>query len=326
MSKFLNIRVDQIVESRWQPREGAGDPEAFDRLVANVKIHGVTDPLKAFMNEEEAYELVTGHRRRRAAIKAGLTHVPVIVVGTPKDAAGLRALREEVLFDNLLHEPLSPLEEARAFKALQEDEGYSIREMADRLGKSKSYVSERLSLLDKSSDVQDLVSARADTLRHAREIAKVEDPEQRTELIEEAKAGASYQDIKAKVDQVIPVKAHTGRSPFTPQAQEEEPEPIEERLIPVNGNGTTVYISVPESDPEPTVDEVTEAAPQPIQYKHTNPAIGAPTAAGQHCPHCGDGRGRERCNACGRDRWIIAFDNVEDYSRALTLIGWLTQK
>jgi ParB family chromosome partitioning protein len=264
MTEFLNVRVDQLVESRWQPREGIGDPVAFEALAASVKMRGVKDPLKAFVNEEGAYELITGHRRRRAAIKAGLTHVPLIVVPTPKDEAGLRALREEVLFDNLLHEPLTPLEEARAFKALQEEEGYSIRQMAERLGTSKDYIDKRLALLRHPEDVQEMVSLRSDTILHAREIAK------------------------------------------------------------------TVYVSVPdrpeESIPERGLDRETEERTQSLPYKHVSPAIGAPTAAGQHCPHCGDGRGREICNVCGRSRWIIAFDNIEDYQRALALVGTFIQR
>jgi ParB/RepB/Spo0J family partition protein len=326
MTRFLNVRIDQIVESRWQPREGIGDSGAFEDLVANVKVHGITNPLKAFVNKEGAYELITGHRRRRAAIKAGLTHVPVIVVATPKDEVGLRALREEVLFDNLLHEPLSPLEEAKAFKALREEEGYSIRQMAERLGKSKSYIGERLGLLDRPEDVQELVSARADTLRHAREISRVEDPRQRAELVEEAKAGASYQDIKARVDEMIPGRADTHQAltykePALSEPPEEEPssEPIEgeelteERLIPVNGNGRTTYVSVP-------------SQPEELARRHVAPSAGGCTAAAIHCPHCGDGRGREVCNGCGHARWIIAFSSFEDYQRALAMVGSLIQR
>jgi len=326
MSKFLKVPVHLIVESRWQPREGTGDPGAFEELVANVKVHGITNPLKAFVNKEGAYELITGHRRRRAAIKAGLTHVPVIVVATPKDEAGLRALREEVLFDNLLHEPLSPLEEAKAFKALQEDEGYSIRQMAERLGKSRGYITNRLGLLQAPEDVQEMVSLRKDTLVHAQEISKVEDPKQRAELVEEAKAGASYQDIKARVDEVISDgadthQAPTYKEPALPESPEEEPtsEPIEgeelteERLIPVNGNGKTTYVSVP-------------SQPEEITRRHVAPSAGGCTAAAIHCPHCGDGRGREVCNGCGRSRWIIAFGKFEDYQRALAMVGPLIQR
>jgi ParB family chromosome partitioning protein len=202
MSELLSARVDQIVESRWQPREGVGDPAAFQELVASVKLHGVTAPLKAFADGDGTYELVTGHRRWRAAAQAGLTHVPLVVVDAPQDEAALQALHEEVLFDNLLHEPLTPLEEARAFQVLHE-EGYSLRQIARRLGKSKTYVSDRFRLLSKPEEVQQLVSARPTTLRHALEIAKVEDSELRSELVEEARAGATLSDVKARVDEIV---------------------------------------------------------------------------------------------------------------------------
>jgi len=330
MSKFLNIRVDQTVESRWQPREGVGDPDAFDELVANVKVHGITNPLKAFINSDGAYELITGHRRRRAAIRAGLTHIPLIVVATPKDEAGLRALHAEVLFDNLLHEPLTPLEEARAFKALQEEEGYSIRQMAEQLGKSKSYVGEKLKLLDMPKGVQEMVSARADTARSAREIAKVEDPEQQAKLIEQAKAGATTREIEAEVTKAISPKpqvrqAPTRKGPALPDPPEEEPhsetieEPVGERRIPVNGNGKTTYVTAPaqaeEPTPEPERDQEIRMRIQQVTRK-LRPS-GVCSAAAMHCPHCGDGQGRETCNSCGRSRWIIAFGSFEDYQRAI---------
>lgn len=287
MSEFLSAPIDQIIESRWQPREGVGTITAFEELVANVKMHGIKSPLKAFVNEEGTYELITGHRRRQAAIEAGLTHVPLIVVAMPKDGAGLRALREETLFDNLLHEPLTPLEEASAFKALQEEEGYSIRQVAERLGKSRGYITNRLDLLRMPEDVQGLVSSREDTLHHVKEIAKVKDPERRAELIEETKAGASYQDIRARVDQVVDAKDRKLLRELRKMAKERRQ----------------------------------ESQSQP----HHAPGVGTCTAAGQHCPHCGDGRGREICNGCGHSRWIIAFGNIEDYQRALAMVGILIQ-
>jgi len=370
MDRFLNVPVDQIVESRWQPREDVGDPAAFAELVANVKMHGIKAPLRAFVNEDGIYELIAGHRRRQAAAVAGLTHVPLVVVGiVPRSEEDLRALREEVLFDNLLHEPLTPLEEARAFKALQEEEGYSIRRIAERLGKSKGYVQHRLELLQAPEDVQKLACTRAGTLRHAQTIAKVEDADKRAELIEQVRAGATTREIEAQVDQVVSLRRDARRppsppdedkEPTLPEPPEEElyPEPAEEiaeeRLIPVNGNGKTVYISIPGRSEGPTpepgpdretalrqdfgetssssVETLSQAAQdveervQQVTWKHANPAIGAPTAAGQHCPHCGDSQGREICNVCGRNRWIIAFSNIEDYQRALALIGVLVRR
>lgn len=142
------------------------------------------------------YTVTAGERRLRAAKIAGLEQVPVVVSKSDDEDAW-----EQAIVENLLRADLSPLEEASAFDKLMKSRGYSVREAAKRLGKDKGYLENRLFLLRAPADVQEMVSARGDTVRAAREIARVEDAKARRKLIEFALGGASFGEIQERVKQ-----------------------------------------------------------------------------------------------------------------------------
>ena len=140
---------------------------------------GILQPLLARPLEDGSLQLVAGERRLRAAKAAGCKTVPVVVGA---------ALSEEqaygqAIVENLLRADLSPLEEARSLRKWMDEAELSVRVAAKKLGRDKGYLENRLRLLSMKSDVQNMVSARKDTLPHARLIDAVDDDIKRAELI-----------------------------------------------------------------------------------------------------------------------------------------------
>ena len=139
---------------------------------------GILQPLLVRSSTHGTYVVTAGERRLRAAKTAGLQQVPVVVNESDDESAW-----EHAIIENLLRSDLGPVEEAEAIQKLMQSRGYSVREAARRLGKDKGYLENRLFLLKAPNDVREMVSARADTIRHAREIAKIENPKARHKLI-----------------------------------------------------------------------------------------------------------------------------------------------
>lgn len=184
-----DIRVDQIEPSPLQAREEFNN---LEELAQAMREHGFTSRLRVrpHPTEPERYQLVYGERRLRAARIAGIAVIPCDVA-QHSDVE----LREIGLTENIVREDLTPLEEARAFKLAldaRDDTSqplYSIRTLAQRIGKDKGYIQNRIKLLETPDDVQQMVEARPDTVRAAREIAKLPTPEAREPLITSLLAG-----------------------------------------------------------------------------------------------------------------------------------------
>jgi len=126
-----------LVDGRWQPRK-AMDETKLQELTASVAENGVLEDLIAIINEVGFYELITGHRRKQAAIRAGLDQVPVRVV--EKTAAQARAL---AIISNDDREDLNDVERGQAYEQIIADEGISEAELSRRLGRPRSYIQQR---------------------------------------------------------------------------------------------------------------------------------------------------------------------------------------
>lgn len=162
---------------------------------------GILQPLLVRPGEGGNYTITAGERRLRAAKAAGLKQVPVVVDDNNDQVAW-----EHAIIENIVRADLGPLEEAEAIQKLRHSRGYSVREAARRLGKDKGYLENRLFLLKAPDDVREMVKLRADTVRHAREIAKVENLKTRQKLIEAAIAGAPFTSIQERVQQTLTPK------------------------------------------------------------------------------------------------------------------------
>ena len=117
---------------------------------------------------ENRYQLIAGERRWRAPREAGLATIPALVEEIDDDTA-----LEISIIENLQREDLSPLEEAAMYDRMVREHGYSIRKLAEKLGKDKGYLENRLRLADAPDEIRELVSLRKDTLSHAYELLKV---------------------------------------------------------------------------------------------------------------------------------------------------------
>ena len=177
------VHVDRIEPNPEQPRL-AFNQETLDELAASIREHGVLQPILVRPIGPNTYQLIAGERRWRASKLAGLETIPALIEEIDDDTA-----LEISIIENLQREDISPLDEAAMYDRMVREHGYSIRKLADKLGKDKGYVENRLRLSDAPAEVRELVSLRKDTLSHAYELMKVEDPKKRRRLAEQVARG-----------------------------------------------------------------------------------------------------------------------------------------
>ena len=175
--------VERIESNPDQPRQHF-DEEALADLAASIREHGVLQPILVRPSIDGRYQIVAGERRWRASKLAGLAEVPVIIEHLDEEAA-----LEIAIIENLQREDISPLEEAEMFERMTTEHGYSLRKLATKLGKDKGYLENRLRLVHAPDDVRELVAVRRDTLSHAYELMKVEDPRRRRRLARQVATG-----------------------------------------------------------------------------------------------------------------------------------------
>jgi ParB family chromosome partitioning protein len=156
------VPVVDIVANRFQPRTHF-DEEALTSLTASVRELGVLQPVLVREAGDGTYELIAGERRWRAAKRAGLAMIPVVV----RDASDTNSL-EQALVENLHREDLNPLEEAAAYQQLLDDFSLTHEEVARRVGKSRAAVSNTLRLFQLPPGVQRLVHDGQLSAGHAR--------------------------------------------------------------------------------------------------------------------------------------------------------------
>jgi ParB family chromosome partitioning protein len=173
-----NIPVDRVDPNPNQPRL-AFDQTSMDELTGSVREHGVLQPILVRPHSAGRYQLVAGERRWRAATAAGLGTIPALIEEIDDETA-----LEIAVIENLQREDLSPIDEALIYDKMIHQHGYSIRKLAQKLGKDKGYLENRLRLADAPPEIRELVSLRKDTLSHAYELLKVSDPKKRKKLAE----------------------------------------------------------------------------------------------------------------------------------------------
>ena len=172
---LLYCGIEEIVPNRSQPRKHF-DESRLQELAESIKEKGILEPL-IVRRIEQGYELIVGERRWRAAQRAGLKEVPVLV----KEAEGREAL-ELSLIENLQRENLNPVEEAEAFKRLTEEFDVSQGELATRLGKDRTTIANTLRLLKLPLEVRNQLLQNRITSGHARAILSLETKEKQKEL------------------------------------------------------------------------------------------------------------------------------------------------
>ena len=176
---FAQLPVQSIHPNPRQPRR-THDDEAAAGLAESVRAAGVLQPVVVRRRGEGGFELIAGERRWRAARAAGLPTVPAIVRDADDRDTLLLALVE-----NVAREQLAVAEEARAYALLLDEFGLSLGDVADRVGRSKAAVSNRVRLLELPDDVLRMLDARELTEGHARAVLAVPDQEGRRRLARE---------------------------------------------------------------------------------------------------------------------------------------------
>jgi ParB/RepB/Spo0J family partition protein len=177
------VPVDHIEPNPEQPRL-VFEQAALDELAASIREHGVLQPILVRPLGPNTYQIVAGERRWRASRQAGLETIPALIEDIDDDTA-----LEIAIIENLQREDLTPLDEAAMYDRMVHEHGYSIRKLADKLGKDKGYLENRLRLADAPPEIRELVSLRKDSLSHAYELMKVEDPKKRRRLAEQVARG-----------------------------------------------------------------------------------------------------------------------------------------
>ncbi len=202
---YAEVPVDRIRPNPHQPRTRFGE-EALEELTASIREVGVLQPVIVRPDEEEGrFVLVAGERRWRAAELAGLTEVPALI----RDRADGTANLTEALVENLQREDLSPLEEAAAYGQLLEDFGMTHEEVATRVGKSRSAVTNTLRLLQLPSAIQGMLDRGELQAGAARALLGLEDERAAIRIAERAvRDGWSVR----RVEEAVRTRLEGGRS------------------------------------------------------------------------------------------------------------------
>ena len=182
-TSIRQVPVGRIEANPDQPRL-TFDEATLAELSSSVKEHGVLQPVLLRPLPGGQYQLIAGERRWRAAKMAGLETIPAMIEEIDDDTA-----LEIAIIENLQREDLSPLDEAMMYDRMTSEHGYSVRKLAQKLGKDKGYIENRLRLADAPPEIKQLVSLRKDTLSHAYELLKVENPRRRQRLAQQVAAG-----------------------------------------------------------------------------------------------------------------------------------------
>lgn len=168
MQENINyISVDLISPNIYQPRKHF-DEESLEELAQSINTYGIIQPLSVRKIGEDKYELVAGERRLRAAKKAGLEKVPVIIVDiSDRESAAI------ALLENLQRDNLSFLEEAEAYYNLIKDHSYTQEKLAEAIGKKQSTIANKIRLLRLTPEIRNIVLENNLTERHARALLRL---------------------------------------------------------------------------------------------------------------------------------------------------------
>ncbi len=192
--KVIELSISKIHPNPWQPRRDF-DEESLAALAASIKEKGLIQPITVRNRENDGsfeYELVTGERRLRAAEMAGLTVIPSIIASYADDS-----MAEMALIENLQREDLNPIEEGEAYQSLIDTYALSVNDMAERVGKSRSYVANILRLMGLADEVKAMLREKKLTIGQARPLLALESAEEQIALAREiVENGMSAREIE----------------------------------------------------------------------------------------------------------------------------------
>ncbi len=206
---YRELPIGAIKVNPYQPRD-VFDEDMLSNLTASIREVGVLQPILVRSKDSETYELIAGERRWRAAKRAGLSKIPAII----RDVEDLTSL-EHALVENLHRQDLGALEEAAAFQQLIDDFGLSQEAVGQRVGKSRSSISNSLRLLHLPSSVQNFLLLGEISAGHARALLALTSRQDQDQLAQRiVKEGLSVREVEKIVREGSPIqkKKQTRRS------------------------------------------------------------------------------------------------------------------
>lgn len=177
VNAISEIPLSEIEANPFQPREDFNEDQ-LDKLVESIKLHGIIQPVSVRKIGYGKYQLISGERRTRASIRAGLKTIPAFV--RVSDDQGMLELS---LTENLLRDDLNPIEEALGYRRLIEECNFKQEEVAVRIGKDRSSITNFLRLLKLPEEIQIALKNKQVSMGHARSLLGIEDPVLQLEVL-----------------------------------------------------------------------------------------------------------------------------------------------
>lgn len=227
--RYAEVDIDEVVPNPLQPRMKF-DPQSIEELSRSITETGVLQPILV-VPEDDVYKIIIGERRWRAAHKAGLKKIPVLIRQIPVE----RQL-EISLVENLHREDLNPLEIAHVYQRMAEDLGYTQEEIAAKVGKDRTSVTNSLRLLNLPRDVQEYLSENKITMGHARALLALDDADSQVALAREiVHRNLTVRDVEKLISK------RKGKT-FSPKKTEFDPDlkALEEDLVRVLGTKVSI--------------------------------------------------------------------------------------
>lgn len=217
------VKITKVEPNREQPRKNF-DEDALQELADSIKQYGIVEPL-IVQDRTTYYEIIAGERRWRAAKLAGLKEVPVIVRNYTE-----HEIVEISLIENIQREDLNPIEEAQAYRRLLTEFNLKQDEVAERVSKSRTAVTNSMRLLKLCDEVQQMIIDDMITTGHARALITIEDPEQQYTIAQKVfDEKLSVRDVEKLVKNLNkPEKVK--KEPVTDKALEAVYQDLEEKL------------------------------------------------------------------------------------------------
>ena len=213
-SDVLRIPVDMIEPNPYQPRMSFDD-DAMRELAQSIKTFGLIQPITVRRKGDDKYQIISGERRYRACILAGLDMIPAYI----RDASE-QGMLEMAIVENIQRENLDPIEVAMSYQRLMDECRLTQEQMADRVGKKRASVANQLRLLKLPAKVQHDLKVGLVSVGHAKVLLGVENPEQQEALCDEiVKKGLSVRQLEEKVKSLVklPVKKNKEEPGELPQ-------------------------------------------------------------------------------------------------------------
>jgi len=227
---YTELEVDALRPSPLQPRMRF-DEKGIEELAQSIRKAGVLQPI-IVIPEGEKFRILIGERRWRAAQKAGLRKVPVLIRNIPKEQQ-----LEVSLVENLQREELNPIEIARAYERLTEELGYTQEEVGEKVGKDRASVANFLRLLKLPSEIQESIQDGKISMGHAKILLSVEDSKAQLDLVKRI----VQKGLSVRATENLVAKFNKQLSPSRKRNPDPNLEAVQEELL--KALGTKVVIS-----------------------------------------------------------------------------------